>query len=311
MKETLFIINPESARGRTRQRWAEARAEFVSLAIDFTEHFTSRAGEATEVTREALKSGVTTVVAVGGDGTLSEVVNGYFDNEGNPVNRRAAVGVLASGTGSDFNRSLGLKSQSAAIAALISRRASTLDAARIVYRDKEGARASRSFINIASFGLGGDVSAFVNGWRNSWPRWVSGQARFAAAAVRALERYKNVAVKLRLDDEREIEINSNLIIVANGKFGGAGMNLAPHAALDDGLFDVIITDSATRLDVIRELPRIRRGGYLSNPKVTELRAQQVSITTDQPMAIDVDGEMVGHTPAQLTLLPKAIRFLAG
>jgi YegS/Rv2252/BmrU family lipid kinase len=311
LKETLFIINPESARGSTRRRWAEARAEFNRLGLQFTEHFTTRAGEATEVTRNALKNGVASVIAVGGDGTLSEIINGYIDNEGNPVNKSATVGILPSGTGSDFNRSLGLTGRSDAIDALTKRSASLLDAARIAYTDKDGAHASRSFINIASFGLGGDVSAFVNKWRNSWPRWVSGQARFAAAALRALERYRNVDVKLRLDDQSKIEIKSNLIIVANGRFGGAGMNLAPHAELNDGLFDVIITDRATRFDVIRELPRIRQGGYLRNLKVTEHRARQVSVLTDQPMAIDVDGEMVGHTPAHLTVLPKAIRFLAG
>jgi diacylglycerol kinase family enzyme len=184
-----------------------------------------------------------------------------------------------------------------------------LDAARVLYSDRDGESASRSFINLASFGLGGDVSAFVNKWRDSLPQWVGGRVRFAAAALRALERYRNISVTVRVDDEREFEILSNLIVVANGRFGGAGMNLAPHAALDDGLFDVIITDRATRFDVIRELPRIRRGGYLKNPKVNELRARRVSIIPDQPMAIDVDGEMVGYTPAHLTVLPHAVRFL--
>jgi YegS/Rv2252/BmrU family lipid kinase len=256
-------------------------------------------------------NGIIRVIAVGGDGTLSEVINGYIDNAGNPINRSAAVGILPSGTGSDFCRSLGLTSRAEAIDSLISPSTRMIDAGRIVYSDKEGATASRSFINVASFGLGGDVSSFVNQWRESLPPWIGGRARFAAAALRALERYRNIQVRLRLDDEREIEISSNLIVVANGKFGGAGMKLAPHAALDDGLFDVIITDQATRLDVVKELPRIRRGGYLKNPKVTELRARQVSILTGEPMAIDIDGEMAGHTPARLSVLPQAVRLLAG
>jgi len=311
LKETLFIINPASARGTTRRIWAEARAELVSLGLEFSERFTTRTGEATEITREALKSGVNSVIAVGGDGTLSEVVNGYIDDEGKPINDSAAVGILPSGTGSDFCRSLGLRSRREAIASLASRSTRMIDAARVVHSDRNGERASRVFINVASFGLGGDVSAFVNEWRDSLPQWVSGRIRFAAAALRALERYRNIHVRLRVDDEGELEVFSNLIVVANGKFGGAGMNLAPNAALDDGLFDVIITDRATRLDVIRELPRIRRGGYLKNPKVTELRARQISVITDQPMAIDIDGEMVGHTPAHLTVLPHAVRFLTG
>ncbi len=269
---------------------------------------TTRAGEATEVAREALNVGVTRIVAVGGDGTLSEVVNGYFDSCGRIINSSAAIGLLPSGTGSDFRRSLGLTSRSDWIRTLISSETRLLDAARADFQDLDGASASRTFINVASFGLGGDVSALVNRWRESLPRWIGGSARFAAAAIAALGRYKNVAASLRLD-EREMAINSNLIVVANGRFAGGGMMLAPHAELDDGLLDVIVTDGATRLDVIRELPRIQRGAHLKNPKVTEMRAREVSIYTKEPMAIDLDGEMVGFTPAHLRVLPSAIRFL--
>jgi len=106
-----------------------------------------------------------------------------------------------------------------------------------------------------------------------------------------------------------MEIESNLIVAANGRFAGGGMLLAPHAELDDGLLDVVVTDKATRFDVIRELPRIQRGAHLKNPKVSERRAREVSINSDEPMAIDLDGEMVGFTPARLRVLPGAIRFL--
>ncbi len=308
MKQTLFIINPASARGATLRAWADARQEVAAAGVDFDEHVTTRAGEATEVAREALNIGVTRIVAVGGDGTLSEVVNGYFDDCGRAINSAASIGLLPSGTGSDFRRSLGLTSRSDWIRALISSETRFLDAARADFQDLDGASASRTFINVASFGLGGDVSALVNKWRESLPRWIGGSARFAAAAIAALGRYKNIAVSLRLD-EREMKINSNLIVVANGRFAGGGMMLAPHAELDDGLLDVIVTDGATRLDVIRELPRIQRGAHLKNPKVTEMRAREVSINSEEPMAIDLDGEMVGLTPARLRVLPSAIRFL--
>jgi diacylglycerol kinase (ATP) len=309
LKNTLIIINPVSARGTTGRTWTEVRRQLLKLGLEFTEHITSRAGDATKAARDALLNGVTRVVAVGGDGTLSEIVNGYIDDAGHPINEGAALGILPSGTGSDFSRSIGLKSREEAIASLIGSTTTRIDAARIGYTDTNGAAAYRSFINVASFGLGGDVSAFVNKWRASLPFWIGGRIRFATAAVRALERYRNHSVKIRIDNEREIEISSNLIVIANGMFGGAGMKLAPRAELDDGLFDVVITDRATRFDVIRELPRIRRGGYLNNPKVSELRAREVAITADQPMAIDVDGEMVGHTPARLEVLPRVVRFL--
>jgi diacylglycerol kinase (ATP) len=308
----LFIVNPASARGTTARAWAIAREEIAARGIDFAEHFTTRPGEATEVTRDALTEGTACIIAVGGDGTLNEVVNGYLDHNGHAINKSAAIGLLASGTGSDFRRSLGSPGNEDSIRELLSSKTRLIDAARAEFRNSvhydDGKSASRFFINVASFGLGGDVSASVNRWRNSLPRWIGGRARFSAAAIAALGRYKNVRVSMRLDDEREIQVRSNLIVVANGKFAGGGMMLAPNAELDDGLLDVIVTDEATRWDVIKELPRIQRGGHLKNPKVFALRARVVSIDSEEPMAIDLDGEMVGRTPVQITLLPASIRF---
>jgi len=308
LKQTLFIVNPASARGATLRAWADARKEIEAAGVSFEEHVTTRACEATEVAREALNNGTARIVAVGGDGTLSEVVNGYFDDCGRVINSDAAIGLLPSGTGSDFRRSLGLTSRSDSIGRLINSETRLLDAVRAEFQDLDGASVSRVFINVASFGLGGDVSALVNKWRESLPRWIGGSARFAAAAIAALGRYRNVSVSLRLD-ERAMTINSNLIVVANGRFAGGGMMLAPHAELDDGLLDVIVTDGVTRLDVVKELPRIKRGAHLKNPKVTEMRASEVSIGAEEPMAIDLDGEMLGFTPAHVRVLSSAIRFL--
>jgi YegS/Rv2252/BmrU family lipid kinase len=307
LKNTLFIINPASARGATLRVWSDARKRIAALGIDFDEHVTKRSGDATEATRDALNAGTTRIVVVGGDGTLNEVVNGYFDVTGLPINNAASIGLLPSGTGSDFRRSLGLTGGSGSLQTIVESRTRLIDAAHAKFKDQNGVSDSRFFINVASFGLGGDVSALVNQWRESLPRWISGSARFAAAAIAALGRYKNIAVSLCLD-EREMKIKSNLIVVANGRFAGGGMMLAPHAELEDGLLDVIVTNGATRWDVIKELPRIQRGSHLKNPKVGELRAREISINSEQPMAIDLDGEMVGYTPALLRVLPSAIRF---
>ena len=309
MKETLFIINPESARGTTLRFWTEARRELEKLGLEFSEQQTSKTGDATEIARRALGAGVERIVAVGGDGTLNEVVNGYFDSAGAPVNPEAAIGLLPSGTGSDFRRSIGIKSSRDSIAAIVTGKSRLIDAVRARHATQGGESVTRHFINVATFGLGGDVSAFVNRWRGSLPKWVGGRARFVAAAVRALDRYRLVPVEVRLDGTFHKDIASNLIVVANGRFAGGGMMLAPHAELDDGSLDVILTDQATRFDVIKELPRIGRGGYLRNKKVFETRARDISITTAEPMAIDIDGEMAGYTPARMTVLGSAVRFI--
>jgi len=305
----LFIINPTAARGTAQRMWGAARQELIHLGLDFTERATSRVGEATEIARTALLDGITRIVAVGGDGTLNEVVNGYLDHAGRAINSSAALGLLPCGTGSDFRRSLGFKTHTDAIRALAGSSARTFDAVRVEFKDKNGAAASRFCINVATFGLGGQTAAAVNEWRDALPKWIGGRVRFIAAAARALEQYRNVSVCVLLDSKREFQIQSNLLVVANGRFAGSGMMLAPHAELDDGLLDVILTDRATRLDVIKELPRIQRGAYLKNPKVSETRAREVVITSDAPLAIEIDGEHAGSTPAQLTVLPASVRFV--
>jgi len=277
--------------------------------LEIREHVTSHAGEATEVTRQALVAGVNRVIAVGGDGTLNEVANGYLDEAGRAINDAASIGLLPSGTGSDFQRSLQMSKRGDLIGTLLNGESRLIDAAAAEFRDVDGEPASRFFINVASFGLGGDVSALVNRWRNSLPRWIGGRTRFSAAAIAALKQYRNVPVSMKLDDDSSIDINSNLVIVANGRFGGGGMMLAPDAELDDGLLDVIVTDRATRWDVIKELPRIQRGTHLNNPRVSAHRVRAISIRSKVPMAIDLDGEMVGYTNARIKVLPRAIRFV--
>lgn len=250
------------------------------------------------------------MIAVGGDGTLGEVVNGYLDEQGRAINEAAAIGLIPSGTGSDFRRSLGLSQQKDWVRALTSLETRLIDAARAEYVDRDGKTVSRAFINVASFGLGGDVSELVNRWRDSLPGWIGGRTRFAAAALAALGRYRNMPVSLTVDG-RAINISSNLIIVANGRFAGGGMMLAPHAELDDGLLDVIVTDQVARWDVIKELRGIQRGAYLDNPKVTEIRSREVAIVTDDRMCVDLDGEMVGYAPVRIRVLAQAIRMCLG
>jgi diacylglycerol kinase (ATP) len=321
LKPTLFIINPTSSFGKTLRRWNQVKALIHAHGMDFSEHVTSRAGEATEVAAEAIGAGISQVVAVGGDGTLNEVVNGYLRPDGSPINASARLALLPSGTGSDFRRTLGLRGMDDALRAIGGSESRMLDAVRIEFVDASGAARSRFFMNAATFGLGGEVARYVNLWNTKLPRWVGGRARFIAAAVRALESYRNRSVRILLDDDREIRVETNLLVAANGRFAGGGMLLAPEAVADDGLLEVVLTDRATRFDVIKELPRIQRGGYLKNPKVSCFKARSVVIENTPPkggttnesgttngLPIDIDGEAAGFTPATLTVLPGRIKF---
>src|SRR5215813_13289560 len=204
--KTLFVINPISGGGRALKTWARARPLVVGSRISFSEHFTTASGDATRATREALRLGARQIVSVGGDGTLNEVVNGYLTPEGSPVNPEARLAILSAGTGSDFGKSLyplepadridsrhrpprgdaNLEPIQGAINAIAGEASSLIDAGLINCLDRRGTPLARCFINVVSFGLGGDVSRLVNDWRGRLPAWIGGRARFAAAAIRAL-----------------------------------------------------------------------------------------------------------------------------
>jgi diacylglycerol kinase (ATP) len=310
LSEILFIINPASAGGKTLRTWRGARQELLKEGLVFHEHVTTKAKEAIEVTRNAVSQGDCIAIAVGGDRTLSEVIRGYLDQNGRAINSGATVGLLPSGTGSDFSRSLWASAGETFARMLAHKTTRMIDAALACYVNPQGRPESRCYINLASFGLGGEVVGFMNDWRSKFPNWMGGRTRFVLGALRALADYRVKLTEVMLDEARRITIESNLIVVANGKFAGRGMMLAPQAEIDDGLLDVTLTNGASRFDVIKELPRISRGGLLKNPKVSQARAKEVTITTEEPMAIDVDGEFVGYTPTTINVLPGALRFFA-
>jgi YegS/Rv2252/BmrU family lipid kinase len=218
------------------------------------------------------------------------------------------LGLLPFGTGSDFRRSIGFTTDADALKAILNPSTTMLDAGYAEFIDETGKQSSRYFLNAATIGFGAEVAGSVNRWREKLPRWVGGRVRFLAAAIRALDRFRNVPAVVALDDGRKVDIDTNLIVVANGRFAGGGMMLAPNASLDDGLFDVVLTDRATRIDVIKELPGVKRGSYIKNPKVREIRTAELSLTAERPLPIELDGEMVGYTPARFVLFPSAVRF---
>jgi diacylglycerol kinase (ATP) len=305
----LFIVNPTSGLGDAVRVWAKARSALRERGIEYEERFTERRGHATALAREALGRGCRRVVAVGGDGTLSEVVNGYFDEAGEVIDRHAALGLLPAGTGSDFGRTIGLSTREAALDAILGEARRQLDVLSVESQDAGGRPCTRRAINVVSLGLGGDVVARIEAWRERWPRWAGRRALFVAAAVRALTSYRTTRVRVTLDDGVERTVRSGFLVIANGRYAGAGMKLAPEADPADGLCDVVLTDGVTRWDVIRELPRITRGAHRSHPGVTLYRTRAVTVEADEPLPLDVDGDPAGSTPLRVTVVPSAVGFL--
>jgi len=310
MSGTVVVVNLHSAGGKTEKRWPQLREIIHDAYGPFEPRFTSGPGTATELTRDALQTGADLVVAMGGDGTINEVVNGFFSDDGaRAIAPNAAFGVLPAGTGGDFVKTLGT-SRDIKTAADELRRAPTraIDVGRLTFIGNNGAQHVRHFINVASFGIGGLVDRYVN----QSSKALGGTVSFAMATLKAGLKYKNAAVRMTLDGAPAREGKIYNIAVANGRYFGGGMKIAPEAALDDGLFDVITLGDFTFSDLLLRGLDVYTGKHVTNPKVTVHRARRIEATpTDgAEVLLDVDGEQPGRLPARFDILPGAIALLA-
>ena len=308
MRDTRVIVNPASAGGRTARDWPRVQRCLVDAAVEFEPRMTSAAGDATRLAREALREGFARVVAVGGDGTLNEVLNGFFDSQTQePINPQAVLGMLPSGTGGDFRRSAGIPLHHAAACALLARGdVRVVDVGRIDYHGG-GAPGPRWFINIADCGMGGDVVRRVNASRKAR----GGTVTFLYHSLAALARYGSRMVRVDVDGDA-IEGPLQNVVVANGGYFGGGMRIAPDARLDNGQFDVVLCADMGVRRSLAGLPSLYKGRHLGRPGITVRRGRVVTVTPleQRPILFDVEGEQVGRAPATLTCLPGAIRLCA-
>lgn len=325
---TFVVANPQAGAGIVRREWERVdrllRAQIPELDIAFTEG----PGHATLLAREAIRAGWEMVVAVGGDGTINEVVNGFVDKPKadelfciDPdgfvvrsaevpalINPDAVLGLLPMGTGGDFRRSVGLMGGvNEAVERLGGTDTRRVDLGQVAFLDNSrGELACRRFINIASCGFSGDVDRYVNrGWKG-----LGGKASFRLGSVRAWLKWRNAELTVRLDDVEEIQQRFVNLVVANGAFFGGGMWVAPGADLDDGAFQVVFLGDLDRLQLIRLTGKIYTGHHLELEQVFRRRARRVSVrpAPGDEILLDVDGEQPGRAPALYELQPGAIRL---
>jgi diacylglycerol kinase (ATP) len=299
----VMIVNPASDSGRTRRRWPEIARRAAAMGLDLDARVTEAAGHATVLTREALAGGARLIVAVGGDGTVSEVANGFHSGAG-PVAPDAELAVVCRGSGCDFIRTFGISKRTERALAVAARgRVRTIDLGRIRHVGRDGAAADRLFANVASAGLTGVAADRVN--RSGKP--LGATVAFAWGAVATFARYRNHRFRIGLDG-REIDRVCNNVIVANCRYFAGGMRIAPDAEPGDGLFDVLIWGDVGKADLARNLHRLYRGTHVGHPKLELVRAARVTVEPDEPLPVEADGETPGHTPAAFEVVPAALRL---
>lgn len=294
----ILICNARSGRGGVARSLPEVERHLRERKLEYELRHTEGPGHATELAREALRSGVRFLVAVGGDGTVHEVVNGMIEDDA-PVDPNAVLGVVAAGTGSDFIKTFGIRSiPSAAVAHLDGDHSFKIDIGKVTYQ-QNGSEVVRYFPNIAEAGLGADVVARAA----RLPRWL-GPTVYLFAFWLTMRKHKVARVEVDLVD-RTYQGPMNNLVVANGQFFGGGMKIAPKAAPTDGLLDVQI-EHARKKDAIAMMPKVFKGAHLPHPDVKEAKRVRVSITADRPLLIEADGEVLGYTPARFEVLPDII-----
>jgi YegS/Rv2252/BmrU family lipid kinase len=304
--KTFLVVNPMSAAGRTGKRFPEIAAAVRGGIGEFGHAFTTKGGEATELARKALRDGYERVVAVGGDGTINEVVNGFFEG-GKAINPQGVLAVIPRGTGGDFRKTFGWSNELAdAVKRLAGPDLAPLDVGELRFVDGQGRDAVRHFVNVASCGISGDVDDQVN--KSSFKGLGGGKLSFKLASLKALLGYANKPVKVRFDDGAEERLDQlTCLAVGNGQYFGGGMWVCPKAQPDDGYFDVTIWERFGLSDFMFKQGAIYNGEHLKMDGVRTTRARKVSATSDAEVLLDVDGEQPGRLPATWQVLPAAIR----
>jgi len=305
---TTVIVNPNASRGRVRAAWGKIEARLRDAVGPFDVRHTDAPQAATRLAREALQGGATLIVSVGGDGTLNEVVNGFFV-EGRPLNPEAALGILMVGTGGDFRKTLGLSdSMDAQLARLASGDVRVLDVGRLTRALPGGGAEVRYFHNIASFGLSGATDRAVNAL--TFGKMLGGKIAFQWGMAKALFGYENQPVRIQVDDHFDEVHRVSTAAVCNGQYFGGGMRVAPDAAPDDGLFDVVIVGDISKLELLRRVNAVYTGAHIGLDRVTVVRGRRVVATPAAgagEVLIDADGEVAGGIPAVFEIVPGALR----
>ena len=313
---TLIIINHAAA--KARRVWPQVKQQLDAASVEYQACETKSPGDATIQTRAALSSGTEAVIVVGGDGTLSEAAEGFFEfNDDTDVlpaaiNPSATLAILPAGTGDDFAR--GLHGSRASLQKWIDTVIDQKNPARpidVLYGRCNGYEKPFICLNASTMGIGGETAGRVAA-QGKFMRNFSGEFRFVFAAVGALAAWRERRVRVSVDGRTVIDGPMNLAAVANGLYAGGGMMFSPEARIDDGKLDVITASGLTRANVVTELSRIHTGGHVNNPKVTITQGTIARIETflaQDAMPLEADGNVRGVTPVQFQVLPSALQFV--
>jgi len=302
---TAYIVN-SLAVDRSYVRWHRVQNHIKNNGHHPADvRMTKAFGEATLLAREAAQSGYQMVVAVGGDGTVNEVLNGLFEN-GVPLDGRIVLGIVPLGSGCDLARTLGITAETSPVLKPPgSYGIRKIDVGRVEFMDLQGKRRTRLFVNIADLGAGGLVVEKAN----KAPAILGRRPNYVWGILTAALVYRARRLNISIDGNPPFEVATRNAIVANGRYFGRGFLAAPDAKMDDGLFDIVNVGDLGTLEAVWNVPRLRNGTHLNHHKVSHYRGRRVEVTSDENVLLEMDGDLVGTLPVTCEVIPAAINVM--
>nr|XP_004229912.1 sphingoid long-chain bases kinase 2, mitochondrial [Solanum lycopersicum] len=312
-RELIFVVNPRGANGTTGQQWKKLLPYLRSRLgndCNICESLTSGPSHAIDITREAIREGADAVIAVGGDGTLHEVVNGFFCG-GEPVcnhdmnsSHSTALGIIPLGTGSDFARTLGWKNDPHdAIERIAKGLKSKIDVGCIAGEIGE----PHYFINVADIHLSAKAGYYASRYKKF------GNLCYVIGALQAFFRHHNQDLRIKVDEgEWEVCSQVTALCIGNAKYFGGGMKITPNANPSSGDYEMVILQDFKWYDFVLKLHKLYNGTHLSVKNVSSRRARSIEIeeiSSSGSIFVQSDGEFLGFLPRKFSILPGVIELL--
>lgn len=295
----LAIVNPSSGLAGSRHNWGAIESALQAARVPFEVVRTAQPHEGEAIARRALQQGRRRLIAAGGDGSVNDVLNGVM-GAGLADTREVTLAVAPTGTGNDWARSLGIGRRPRDVAAAVAAGRTMLHDVGIVARSGPGGQ-RRWFINVAGAGYDAHMTSRL-------PRPIPSALTYLRAALSGLASYRAPVFAVDADGTA-FDGRMLLVFAANGRYCGNRMHVAPVARMDDGLLDLVMVRDLGLLAVLPKLLKLYGGSILADPAVRHLRAARIRIDADPPAGVQVDGQLVGTTPVEFSLLPRALRVI--
>lgn len=303
----LVIVNPNAGRRRGLLDWEKISGHLRQYDLEFEPVFTERPGHATEIAIEYIEGdGYRKVVVVGGDGTMNEVVNGIFHQKRFRTTD-ITLGMITVGTGNDWGRMFGIPSDYEEAVKVLTRNQTFIQDAGIVSYCNEDEPAKRYFVNIAGMGFDAEVARKTNRMKQ---KGKGGVLLYFINIFTSLINFRHVEALINVDG---FDVENKIFSMNVGicRYNGGGMIQAPNAVPDDGLFDLTVIRKLSKPNVILSLKRLYNGTIDKHPKVDSYTGKSIRVESRHTIRLETDGESLGHTPIEFTIIPKSVKILTG